>query len=346
MERYKENFFTFLFILHWTEIKCFFFAVQHRQREKDYHQKLAKSTEKEKIDIHTEEDFFKRLDELEVEEELEDEIYRFTFSFSIKTYFNNSPNLSFYNCRLEAEQKKFYGDDLEEGEVYDEEEDLSEEDSDQITTEMIQEELKKLKDIQMGRITNSTLNISSDTVQHQILNTNTVKNEKSPLSANFIQDTLKESCSSELKEEAKDTNTKEKRRISFAEPCVIEDEDNAEEEILISQKACSILKQDDTYENFEEEEEDDTIRIEFSHSSHIPDILESNDTEIKSPIDIYKIFSTPKSILKRSPNDMIYDQVVHLNEDSNTDTEDEDEYVKQSAYSSVSKNNLIILLHR
>lgn len=242
----------------------------------------------------------------------------------------------FYNCRLEAEQKEFYGDDLEEDEVYDESEDNIS-DSDQITTEIIQEELKKLEDIQMNR--NSTLNVNSDAAQHKILDTNIMRNEESPLSTNFIQDTLKKSCSSEFKEEAKETNTKEKRRISFAEPCVIEDEGNAEEEISIAQKACSILKQDDTYESFEE---DDTIRIEFSHSSHIPDIPESNDTEIKSPIDIYKIFNTPKSILKRSPNDMIYDQ-VHLNEDSNTDTEDEDEYIKQSAYSSVSKNNLIIL---
>lgn len=229
---------------------------------------------------------------------------------------------------------------MEEGEVYDEsEEDIS--DSDQNTIEIIQEELQKLKDMQMDRITSSTSNISSDAAQHKILDTNTAKNEESRLSANFIQDILKESCSSELKEESKDTNTKEKRRISFAEPCVIEDEDNIAEEISIFQEACSNLEQVDTYESFEE---DDTIRIEFSHSSHTSDILESNDTEIKSPIDIYKIFSTPKSILKRSPNDMIYDRVVHLDEDNSTDTEDEDEYVKQFLFSSVSKNNLIILL--
>jgi len=42
--------------------------------------------EKEKTDIRTEEDLFKRLDELEVEEELEDEIYRLLI-FTIKPYF-------------------------------------------------------------------------------------------------------------------------------------------------------------------------------------------------------------------------------------------------------------------
>ena len=60
--------------------------MQHRQREKEYRQKLAKLKEKEKTNICTEEDLFKRLDELEVEEELEDEIYRL-LSFTIKTYF-------------------------------------------------------------------------------------------------------------------------------------------------------------------------------------------------------------------------------------------------------------------
>lgn len=61
--------------------------MQHRQREKEYHQKLAKLREKEKTDIHTEEDLFKKLDELEMEEELEDEIYRLQFNFAIETYF-------------------------------------------------------------------------------------------------------------------------------------------------------------------------------------------------------------------------------------------------------------------
>ena len=60
--------------------------MQHRQHEKEYRQKLAKLKEKEKTNIRTEEDLFKRLDELEVEEELEDEIYRL-LSFIIKTYF-------------------------------------------------------------------------------------------------------------------------------------------------------------------------------------------------------------------------------------------------------------------
>lgn len=244
------------------------------------------------------------------------------------------------------EQKKFYGDDLKDGEVYDElEEDVS--DFDQSTTEIIQEELKKLKAFQMSRNTNSTSNISSDAAQDKILDTHSIDNEESLSFTNFIQDTLRESCSSDSKEVFKNINTKETRRISFAEPCVTEDKSSTEEEeISISQEACSTSKQD---ENSEDEDKDDTIRIEFSHSSHVPDICESNNAEIQSPIDIYKMFSAPKSILKRSPNDMIYDRAPAppLNGDSGTDTEDEDEYVKHSAYSSVSKNNnlIILLLH-
>lgn len=245
--------------------------------------------------------------------------------------------LLFYDCRLEAERKEFY-DDLKDGEVYDEsEEDVS--DSDQDITEMyllIKEELKKLNDIKMSRVTSETSSNSSDGAQDKILDTNATKNEQSHSSANlfhkFIQQKLKENLP-EPREESEDTNTKNKRRISFAEPCVTE-------EISISQEVCSeALKQDDTY-NESSEDEDDTIRIEFSHSFHTPDIPESNNMEIQSPVDIYKAFATPKSILKRSPNDIIFHPP--LNEDSSTDTEDE--YVKHSAYNSVSTINLIILL--
>ncbi|KAG5333350.1 RMP protein, partial [Acromyrmex heyeri] len=302
-------------IEHWTEDKLDEWKVQHRQREKEYRQKLAKLKEKEKTNIHTEEDLFKRLDELEVEEELEDEIYR-----------------------LENERKAYYGDDLKDGEIYDESEE-DESDSDQITTEKIQEELKKLKDLQMGRATNDTSNGNSDTAQDKIIDTSATKNEQSHSSTNFIQQKLREeNCLLEHKEVSKDTNTKEKRRISFAEPCVIGDESNTNK-ISISQEVCSAVKQDDTC-NESSEDENDAIKIEFSHSSHTPDILESNNMEIQSPVDIYKMFNAPKSILKRSPNDMIFNEVVPpLNESNNTDTEDEDEYVNYE-YNSMIKERV------
>lgn len=67
------------------------FVALHRQREKEHRQKLVELREQEKTDIRTEEDLFKRLDELELEEELEDEIFRLVVS-TIKTFINS------YNC--------------------------------------------------------------------------------------------------------------------------------------------------------------------------------------------------------------------------------------------------------
>lgn len=64
----------------------YIFIVLHRQHEKEYRQKLAKLREQEKTDIRTEEDLLKRLDELELEEELEDEIYRLNIS-TIKIFY-------------------------------------------------------------------------------------------------------------------------------------------------------------------------------------------------------------------------------------------------------------------
>lgn len=49
---------------------------QHRIKEKEYRQQLAELREKEKKPIQTEEDLWKHLDELELQEELEDELNR------------------------------------------------------------------------------------------------------------------------------------------------------------------------------------------------------------------------------------------------------------------------------
>nr|XP_012233481.1 PREDICTED: RNA polymerase II subunit 5-mediating protein homolog [Linepithema humile] len=292
---------------HWDEDKLDDWRVLHRQREKEYHQKLAKLREQEKTEIRTEEDLLKRLDELELEEELEDEIYR-----------------------LEAEQKKFYNDDLQEGEVYDESEEDDSSDCDEITAEKIEEELKKLKNIQMNKYIKNTSNVCSEVTQDTTLD----KNEQSSLAAHSSQDKLKENYLSELGDVSEDTSLK-KRRVSFVEPCAMEND--TKEEIPISQKSCSVLKQNCTH-NEDSKEEDDIIQIEFSHSSCAPNIPESNNVEIQSPTDIYKMFCAPKSILKRSPNDMIPNQIAPpLDEDSNTETEDEDDHVKPSAYNSVIK---------
>ncbi|XP_029677762.1 unconventional prefoldin RPB5 interactor-like protein [Formica exsecta] len=305
---------------HWNEDKLDKWKIQHRQREKEYRQKLAELREKEKTNICTEEDLFKRLDELELEEELKDEI-----------------------CRLEAERKDFYGD-LKEGEVYDDSEEDSS-DSVEITTEMI-EEFEKLRDTQTSKITYNTSDDSSDATRHKILDTNVIKNEHFDLTVNSSQEELKNNHSPESREDIfKPTNARKTGRVSFIEPCIMENTESDTEEGEISmpnKESCFISKQDKMYNDDSENDNDNGIvRIEFSHSSHIPNISASSNTEIQSPIDIYKIFSVPKSILKRSPNDMIPNKIVPpLNEESSTNVEDEVEHVKHSAYNSVIKEKV------
>lgn len=259
--------------------------------------------------------------------------------------------IKFYDCRLEAERKEFYGD-LDEGEVYDDSEegevyDDSDEDTsdpNEITTE-IEEELK-LKDIPMNKSTCNISDVNIDAVQDTILDTNITRNEQFDLTVNSSQEELRNNYLPESKEDtSKFTNAKKTGRVSFIEPHNMENtESDIEGEILMSNEKSHFTSKQDKTCNDDSENEDDIIRIEFSHSSHIPNISASSNTEIQSPVDIYKIFSVPKSILKRSPNDMIPNQIVPLNEESSTDAEDEVEYVKHSAYNSVSRNNKLIIL--
>jgi hypothetical protein len=54
----------------------FSFVVQHRQKEKEYRQKLSELRNKVKTKIDNEESLWERLDELELQEELEEELDR------------------------------------------------------------------------------------------------------------------------------------------------------------------------------------------------------------------------------------------------------------------------------
>ncbi|XP_046750655.1 uncharacterized protein LOC124413893 isoform X2 [Diprion similis] len=101
--------------------------VKHRQRQKEYHQKLAKLRAQEKTEIQTEEDLWQRLDELELEEELQDEI-----------------------DRLQDDACNYYGEDTEENDYYDEEEDTDFSEDD-IANDLIQERLVKLKNSEMPK---------------------------------------------------------------------------------------------------------------------------------------------------------------------------------------------------
>lgn len=88
---------------HWNEDQIVEWKKKHREREREYHQKLAKVRQEKNKKIETE-DLFNRLDQLEIEEELADE-------------FN----------RLEDEKYELFNEDeLEEGECYYESENSSE----------------------------------------------------------------------------------------------------------------------------------------------------------------------------------------------------------------------------
>jgi len=231
---------------------------------------------------------------------------------------------------LKTEQEEFYGDDLESGEVYDESDDTSDS---VITMEMIEEELKKLKELQKNKVINHTLKLDSDMTQDktQILDKNPIKNEQ-PDFINSDQERLRRNCSLEFRDTSQKIHT---RKVSFCEPCVINNEDNVEKET--SQRICFAPQNDICDENSEDEND---IRISFSHSSYTSNIIESN-TEIKTPGDIYKVFNVPKSILKRSPND-IPNQIVPplVYEDDSTEIENENDHlITHSIYNSVSKYN-------
>lgn len=230
---------------------------------------------------------------------------------------------------MEAQRKKFYGDDLNEGEVYDESEESTSE-SDESTDEMNEEESRRSKDIQISEFNIDTSNISSTTTQDKTIDT--IEDVRSNCTVNSDGEKSNEGCLSEVKTTVGDTK---KRKVSFfVEPSIEKDETTERETIF--QEFCSGMKQDDTCA---QNSTDDIVRITFSHSSHSPSTSALTSTEIQSPTDIYKMFNTHKSILKRSPNDMISNPIPPLNDHDSTDDEDKDESTKHSAYDSVSKTN-------
>lgn len=65
----------------------------------------------------------------------------------------------------------------------------------------------------------------------------------------------------------------------------------------------TILEEEQDKMNYNEEErekDDEPFRIEFSHSDNTPQFRKSTENEIQSPADIHRVFSKPKSILKKT----------------------------------------------
>lgn len=127
---------------------------------------------------------------------------------------------------------------------------------------------------------------------------------------------------------------KEKRRVSFVEPDFSTYNDDSKiVSIKNQEEQCTELSSDDIDDS---ENDSDIIRIEFKHTDNNLYIPEFTENKITSPRDIYKMFSKPKSILKRSPNDVMPPQNTSLPTYSSEEEEEEDEGIKPSAYNFVS----------
>ncbi|CAD6227338.1 GSCOCG00006105001-RA-CDS [Cotesia congregata] len=277
---------------HWDDKKLDDWRREHREREKEYRQKLRElKKDKKESEIKTEDDLFKRLDALELQEELEDEL-----------------------LRLEAENED---NDGEDDEYYDESEVDSESyssDYSEEATNEIQEKksskanyrLQVLNNVNTGQLTTNTEYEEKEencndqsAAEKQVTN----KEEKSSTS----KDNLLESRTVDCKKDKDEVRVKEKK-VAFAEPQVKYFSNEEEMEVgtdkrrisVIEQKLYEYSKEDDDSED--ESDEDDTIRIYFKHSEGAPSILVSEGDQIVTPRDIYKTIPGPKSILKKTPD--------------------------------------------
>ncbi|XP_015430532.1 PREDICTED: unconventional prefoldin RPB5 interactor [Dufourea novaeangliae] len=146
------------------------------------------------------------------------------------------------------------------------------------------------------------------------------------------KDSFNEDKKEEEKEEVMDTQSVEevesrkiKKSVSFVEPGNTVNKQKVEESTEIKQ----------TNEEIEDSEES-IIRIEFRHSECNP-VRMSEEDSIKTPADIYRIFSKPKSILKRSSNDIPPIQAPPPDYSTEED-EEEEESIKPSTYETVVKD--------
>lgn len=212
--------------------------------------------------VQTEEDLFRRLDELELEEELNDELERLNTILSMLFYFYFSP-VSYNNtktfCRLHAEYEADYenNDEEEEGETSEEDED---------SESGIDDENYDFRKISMKPSSTNHINESKVVDLVEIASPeNGTRENKADMSHN-----LKNSLSVENSPGKMDT-MKKNRRISFAD------------ENKIQHQATEI------------EDEDDRIYIRFCHSSEAAE--PTLNPKLEAPLEKVSIQTTTKVIL-------------------------------------------------
>lgn len=262
---------------HWNEEEIQNWKVKHREREREYRQKLAKLRQEKKPKVETEEDLISRLDQLELEEELADE-------------FNRQSGLS------EHSMEDFEEYSYESGSSSEGEEENSEEGKQQNEKEQKKEERHA--------------NQLTDEEEKE----RRLKNEEEE----------KQLKNEEKKKQIKEVKAAEvKKCVSFVQL----DDVNKQKDEISKEKT----------ESSEEVSVEDILRIEFSHSDNVAATRSEGDS-IKTPADIYRIYSKPKSILKRSPNDI---PLIRDPPPDYSTEEEEDEFEhgdKPSAYESIVKD--------
>lgn len=316
---------------HWDEEKLNDWRVEHRQKEKEYHKKLSELKKKESTDIKSEEDLFRRLDELELQEELEDEMNR-----------------------LQDEHKQLYLEEAQEEDYYETDESSTSEDEQKIMEE-IKIELDRLKVLRASRseenpetkpeatdkihTANELPNINAEATPGKVekvlakADSEVFRGVPTAIADNDSTTIVKSKSVDNITKE--ETKVKKQRRVSLVIPNSLADDDESGK---VSEKNqgdhCTKATNNDTegYGN-----DDNIVRIEFVHSNSDPCIPEFTGNRIESPRDIYTLFYKPKSILKRSPNDTMYNSVLQTNnlEEECVDTP---EAVKCSAYNFVVKD--------
>ncbi|XP_063981155.1 unconventional prefoldin RPB5 interactor 1 [Diachasmimorpha longicaudata] len=305
---------------HWDNEKLENWRDEHRKREKDYRQKLVQLKNEKKEEIKTEEDLFKRLDALELQEELEDELYK-----------------------LEEENPDFYTQQPDDEEYYDESEVDSESYSSDYSEEAMNEiiEKKSTKLNHRLQVLNSVntcqLNTRNDDIHSRTINyTSTNGNEASP--DEFQLCDLDKSKGSTL-----DRLEVREKKVAFAEPQVKYFSNEEEMEVNTEKRRVSVReqrlyeysKEDD--ESEDESDEDDTIRIYITHSDKESDVSISEGTNIVSPRDIYKLIPGPKSILKKTLNNSSCSKEIPQLTEVTTEESSENELEPVSAYNTIVK---------
>ncbi|XP_015116206.1 unconventional prefoldin RPB5 interactor 1 [Diachasma alloeum] len=305
---------------HWDNEKLENWRDEHRRREKEYRQKLAQLKNEKKEEIKTEEDLFKRLDALELQEELEDELYK-----------------------LEEDNPDFYTLQLDDDEYYDE----SEVDSESYSSDYSEEATNEIKEKKSTKLNHRLQVLNSvNTCQLETRNDETSSRTINYISTNGNEASPDEFQSCDLEKSKGSTVDRlevREKKVAFAEPQVKYFSNEEEMEVNTEKRRVSVIeqrlyeysKEDD--ESEDESDEDDTIRIYIKHSDKESDVSISQGTDIVSPRDIYKLIPGPKSILKKTLNNSSCGTQISQLAEVTTEESSENELEPVSAYNTIVK---------